>query len=80
MLYPNPASEFLTIRYKLNRENSISMKITDINGVLVYEQYAPLKADMQENHIDVHQMPVGVYFLQIGSRDQLISKKFIIMR
>jgi hypothetical protein len=39
-----------------------------------------MKADLQENRIDVSQMPEGIYFLLLGSRDQLISKKFVILR
>ena len=79
-VYPNPANELLTIRYQLNRESEIMMRITDIKGVPVHDLHSLLKAGMQENQIDVSQMPTGVYFLHLRSEDQVISRKFVILR
>ena len=56
------------------------VKITDINGIPVYNQHSQLKADMHENQIDVSQMPAGVYLLHLESEDQVMSRKFVIMR
>jgi len=79
-VYPNPASDVLTIRYQLNRESEITMRISDVNGVPVHGLHSQLNADMQENHIDVSQMPAGVYFLYLRSADQVISRKFVVLR
>ena len=80
LVYPNPASEWITIRYRLNRESDIMMKIIDINGILVDDFHIMPKAGIQENKIDVSQMPAGVYFLRLGSEEQVIGRKFVVLR
>ena len=79
-VYPNPASDFLTIRYRLVRKSELLTRITDINGVKVYGRYAQSPADIQEHRIDVSQLPAGTYLLHLGSEGQSVTRKIAIVR
>jgi PKD repeat protein len=79
-VYPNPTSEFLTIRYELNKESDVEMTLTDINGQNVHNLKLHQFAAVLSNKIDVSHMPEGIYFFHMRSEDQVTSRKIIIMK
>ena len=71
MVYPNPASDYITIANKGNILNDASIRIIDINGrVLSVQNNVNLTTSYQ---VPVHHLSSGVYFLSIreGANDSV---------
>ena len=79
-LYPNPAHNQLTVRYHQSGEYDVLYTITDIKGHTVFNLPSQANGEMQSEWLDVSQLPPGIYFLHIRLKDQLISKRFAILR
>ncbi len=72
-IYPNPASNYLYIFVNDNFiDNEIT--ITDISGKTVYNSY--LKNN--KTQIDVNNLESGIYFVNIKTKTNIISRKIII--
>jgi hypothetical protein len=75
VLFPNPTNNTINIQFNILQiiENAV-LKIMDISGRIVYNTI--LKNEPQHT-IDVHQLPDGMYFLQIDDAKDLHQiKKF----
>jgi hypothetical protein len=75
VLFPNPTNNTINIQFNSSQiiENA-TLKIMDISGRIVYSSI--LKNELQHT-IDVHQLPDGMYFLQIDDAKELHQiKKF----
>ncbi|MBL7912893.1 MAG: DUF4465 domain-containing protein [Bacteroidia bacterium] len=70
-VYPNPFSSILTIRSDLKAEGTVALM--DVAGKIIYSQQVN---DMQ-TVLDVHDLPNGIYFLELSSAGQKTMKKLI---
>lgn len=66
-LYPNPASDFLTIQSTLKVEN---VNIYDISG-------KKINTVLNGNTIDIKHIPSGSYLITIETKEGKTTKKFI---
>lgn len=71
-VFPNPVSSYLQIN-GYEYLSKISIKIFDSNSQLLLE-----KSNLQSKQIDIKQLQVGVFFMQIYKGDKLVSTKKII--
>ncbi len=69
-VYPNPASEDVTIAIKDNTYNELLVKCYDVLGKTVYETSTYNKVIQ----IDVSQFDKGIYFIQLQSKDEQMMK------
>jgi len=69
IIYPNPASEFITISLP-NKINVKNVEFYDINGKNVLTGY--------QNSIDVSCLESGIYLIKIISAEKLFTSKLII--
>lgn len=67
-IYPNPASDFIFIK---NLKNPANYKISDTSGRLLKE------GKIVSEKVDVNVLPKGNYILQIVTKDNIQSYKFI---
>jgi uncharacterized repeat protein (TIGR02543 family) len=67
-IFPNPANEVLYIK---GITGEISVSISDMNGKIVLNKL------MNQNHIDISNLPNGVFTLQIMAKKDIFTKKFI---
>ncbi len=77
-VYPNPASDELTIKYELNKTAIVNINLMDLKG----KQYKALTKDtnaigIQTESLNISYIPPGVYFCQIQAGDQKVTKKII---
>jgi len=72
MVYPNPASDVIYINYSPVEVRFIAsqIKILDINGQL-------MNVHVQNDQIDISDLPNGVYLLKIESSDGIFYEKLI---
>lgn len=69
-IYPNPASDFITIDGLSNKLNKIS--IMNIAGVKIFEY-----STIENNRIDISELKTGIYLLMIDDGEKISSHKFI---
>jgi len=75
-LYPNPASDNLTIEYNnFENTNPINIKIYDITGKEV-SNYSMIKNNAA-SQINISNFEAGVYIITIQTQDKIIREKFI---
>ena len=73
MIYPNPASESVQVRYSLNADSEIAIKLVDLSGKAL-ETYR-MKRQRGENteEISLSGLPPGVYILRFTGEYQSIG-------
>lgn len=75
-IYPNPAADYISFRLKHPWHSSIDVKITGMNGAVVYQAHLPTKT----NILDISFLPGGFYMMIFSSGDDVHYKKFVIAR
>jgi hypothetical protein len=80
-IYPNPTSSISTITFKLSKSSSVSMKVINSIGELVYsEATTTMNTGVQKINFDGTELPSGVYFVNLTIGSQVISKKVSILK
>lgn len=78
-MYPNPASELLTIQLEtLPQEREIGIQLLDVTGRIALEISEPARQQMQ---LSIRDLPEGIYFLTIriqGDSQQIMGKTLVI--
>lgn len=76
-IFPNPATNLLTIYYTNSNTKSIIIKLVNINGQLIYqENLYTFKGDYNKE-IDMHNVAAGIYFIKIISDTNVIVEKIV---
>ncbi len=73
--YPNPTSDYLTLRISNFNNENLSYQITDINGKLVEVK----KIEGDETSIAMNHLVSATYFLQVKQNNKEV-KTFIIIK
>lgn len=73
VMWPNPASDFLTV--EKNNSSSVDISIKDITGKTVYIENSV--ADLRKE-ISLNSLNTGIYFVELRQRNQVIRKKLVI--
>ena len=68
----NPASESIKIDFANNKANKISL--FSMSGSLVYQQEVK---NQKSKMIDISELPVGIYVLQIVGDDFVVARKVV---
>ncbi len=79
-IFPNPASNNLTIEHKIYNDGleSLLVQIFDAQGKLVASEI--LENSGQQIKLDVSSLSSGQYFVTIGSKDSVESQKIVIIK
>jgi Secretion system C-terminal sorting domain len=70
-IYPNPTNQVLNIEIPQNTEGP-SIEIFNAMGIMV--------SKTKQLNIDVSTLPIGIYFVQIKTKDRVGVKRFIVNR
>lgn len=76
-LYPNPASESVTINLSSNVSDKVSMKVYDVLGKEVYTEQVQLIQGVNNKTLGIESLPNGLYSLTIQVGNQNYVQKFI---
>jgi len=76
--YPNPAKEILTISFNNVEQNSISIRMIDVQGKLVYA--AKLNSTNSPLQLSVADLENGIYFIEVITNDKVQTEKFMLAR
>lgn len=74
-VYPNPATDVVTIKWSNSTTAPQQIKFLDATGKLIY-----MNNEVFDNHIEVSikDLERGVYFVQMSFRENVLSEKIII--
>lgn len=76
-VYPNPASNSITVMLKNESTSTATMEITNLMGQTVYaDQLQPESA----NTVNTEKFDNGIYMIRVSEDGQVFTKKFIIER
>lgn len=78
-VYPNPAENNATLKLTLEQKTSVNVNVVDVLGKVVYSR---TDSDLEPNEY-IFEIPVsgfapGVYFIQLYSDNQQLTKKLVI--
>ncbi|MDP4933928.1 MAG: T9SS type A sorting domain-containing protein [Salibacteraceae bacterium] len=77
--YPNPTSDFVSIQFKMDQKETVSIEIIDVNGKLVRALYKDVvKQGGNELRFSLLPLDSGIYFVKISTESKIISTEKII--
>jgi hypothetical protein len=76
-LYPNPATENITMNYSLEESAKVQYVIYDLTGKKVQTESATRFPGAQQQRIDVNALQAGTYLLSVNVDGSLITKRFV---
>jgi agmatine deiminase len=77
--FPNPAKNFSYVLISSNISTVATVDLTDVTGRKVREVFSGvIKSGEQFIPVDVRGLVPGIYFLEMGSGDQTITKKLLV--
>ena len=77
-LYPNPASEFITIEFANSMGEDTEIRLYDMSGKLVLRQdLGMLPYGNNSIRIELDALTSGLYFYELQSGESISSEKFI---
>lgn len=80
LLYPNPASEFVFLRFNSSVEGPVNVQIWNTSGQLVKQYSVNLTKGYNQARVPVTDIVPGIYLLKINKGLLNLTKKFVIAR
>lgn len=77
-IYPNPATDLMTIEIKSAHNQELRLELTDINGKMKQSINMAVKEGINREQLNVSILPAGVYFLRMTWNDETLVRKLII--
>ena len=78
VIFPNPTSTNLNIRYNLLKEDIITIALYDMQGKLVLDKnLGKLSPGEHQESLDVSNLPKSTYVCHIDGRNQSVTKSII---
>lgn len=72
-VYPNPASDYLNVNFGLMEVEGL--KLYNLQGVQLRAMSKGELVDKETVHVNIMDLPAGIYVLSLQSKDGIVSKK-----
>lgn len=80
LVYPNPASGDLTVKWNQLKQENVSVTVTDNVGRVVLSLPSVVRTGMQKINVPVSGLANGVYFVKLSGENTSVVKKINIMK
>jgi hypothetical protein len=77
VVYPNPVTDLLNIRFDSKEKNRMKIKIETIQGVLLSEDKFNFISGTNHFSINVSSLAAGIYFISLETSSGALVQKFI---
>ncbi len=78
-IFPNPASDLVTVEFDLADDKNINVEMKDVLGRLIKTGTSSfLQAGHHQIHIPLGDVAKGIYFISVSSNAQVLTKKLVI--
>lgn len=78
VVYPNPASDKVSVMVNATSSNNAQINIIDIKGAIVKSMENKLVSGLNVMELSVADLPKGMYFVQVTSNEGTSTKKLVI--
>jgi len=82
--YPNPASDYTNIRYRLTKDGNVKIQIFDLSGRLIYEDQATGENISRDYEWNLDGYPSGVYICRLeassGGSSEVRTHKIAVVK
>ena len=80
-IYPNPASEYVNVRYRIINESNVTLELYDISGKQVgFKNRGITYPGAYTNEFLVSSLESGIYILKINTVNSQVANKFRIVK
>lgn len=79
-LFPNPASDELSIDFHLPAATSAQIILTTLNGQVLRRQTLAASSGSQRTTLEVSDLPGGIYFVHLVTGTERISRKVAVVK
>ncbi|MBK6732293.1 MAG: T9SS type A sorting domain-containing protein [Bacteroidetes bacterium] len=79
-LYPNPADNYSLIRVNLSQPQELTITVTDISGKIVASNNYGMQTGDNVYSLNTETLGSGIYFVNIQTNEEMISKKLVITK
>jgi hypothetical protein len=78
-IFPNPASDLVTVEFDLVDDKNISVEMKDVLGRLIKTgERSYLQAGHHQISMPLGDVAKGIYFISVNSHAQVLTKKLVI--
>ncbi len=77
-IYPNPANSMVNLEFNANQSGQAQIRFIDQMGRVAQTYYQTTTAGNNLMNLDINSVPAGVYFVQMISNEQTITKRLVI--
>ena len=77
-MFPNPAANQLTVEVPMEADADVQVAILDPSGRATLQQHRTLSKGDNRMLFDVHNLPNGVYFVQVRNGEQSSTQKLVV--
>ena len=77
-IYPNPANSMVNLEFNANQAGQTQIRFIDQMGRIAQTYYQTTTAGTNQMNLDIQSIPAGVYFVQMISNEQTITKRLVI--
>lgn len=78
MMYPNPATSKMNIKYNFGTNNKAQVRVIDVTGKTVHAQDLGTLNGVQDVQLNLPHMSTGVYVVQLVTNDRTLTKQLYI--
>jgi hypothetical protein len=79
VVYPNPATNLLTVQFTANQEMETNLRIMDVTGKVLQTETLPTNLGTLEHTLDISALAPGIYFISVESaKDRLIQRIVVV--
>ncbi|MCD4731421.1 MAG: T9SS type A sorting domain-containing protein [Bacteroidales bacterium] len=81
MIYPNPASDYISVAFNLENNTPVQVNIYDLSGKLVQQSSETgLNRGNQTIHLNTHTLTRGTYLVKMVAGNEISTAKLIIVK
>ena len=77
-IYPNPATQFVTVEFNTENAGDITFRIVDLTGKLIHAEEVNHQGGNLTHQFNVSQLAKGFYFLRIETKNGKTIRKFVV--
>ena len=79
-MFPNPATDQLTVEVNMEAENDVQVAVTDASGRVAVQQHRTLGKGDNKMQIDLGSLSNGIYFVQVRNGDAVNTRKLVVQK
>lgn len=79
-IYPNPANDYSLIRVNIAEPQELTITVSDISGKVVVSNNYGIQSGDNVYTLNTESLGSGVYFVNIRTNEEMISKKLVISK